>query len=204
VPGDQRQVRRKVKLQFFPLTPSRWVDLEKLFGPRGACGGCWCMWWRRPRAQFEKQKGAGNRRALKRIVSSGKPPGLLAYAGREPVGWVALAPRAEYPVLDGSRVLARVDEKPVWSVPCFFIAKPFRGKGVSVKLLRAAAAYARKRGARILEGYPVVAKKGRMPDVFAYTGLPGTFERAGFVEILRRSPTRPIMRKTLNPPPTCA
>jgi GNAT superfamily N-acetyltransferase len=155
------------------------------------------MWWRLPRAQFEKQKGAGNRRALKRLVSAGKAPGLLAYAGSEPVGWVALAPRADYPALDRSRVLARVDEKPVWSAPCFFIAKEFRGKGVSVQLLRAAAKFARQRGARILEGYPVVAKKGRMPDVFAWTGLPGTFECAGFDEILRRSPTRPIMRKRL-------
>jgi GNAT superfamily N-acetyltransferase len=153
------------------------------------------MWWRLPRAQFERQKGAGNRRAFKRLVASRKVPGLLAFVGREPVGWVALAPREAFPVLDRSHVLARVDEKPVWSVPCFFIAKEFRGKGLSVKLLRAATAFARKRGARILEGYPVVAKKGRMPDVFAWTGLPGTFENAGFVEILRRSPVRPIFRK---------
>lgn len=184
-------------LRFSPLTPRRWRGLETLFGERGACGGCWCMWWRLKRSQFEKQKGQGNKRALKRIVDSGEVPGLLAYAGREPVGWCALAPRATYPVLDRSRILKPVDDKPVWAVSCFFVARPFRRRGVTAQLLRAAADYARKRGVKILEGYPVDPKKGWMPDAFAWTGLAAAFRRAGFVEVLRRSPTRPIMRRVL-------
>lgn len=183
------------ELAFRPLTPARWRDLEGLFGERGACGGCWCMWWRLKRSQFEKQKGAGNKRALKRLVASGQVPGLLAYANGQPVAWCAVAPRESYSVLERSRVLARVDEQPVWSVGCFFVAKPFRGRGLTVKLLRAAVAYARKQGARIVEGYPVEPRKGRMPDAFAYTGLPSAFRQAGFVEVLRRSATRPIMRR---------
>ena len=185
------------RVEVHPLTPRRWPDLEKLFGPRGACGGCWCMYWRLPRKQYEKQKGEGNRRALRRLVTSGNPPGLLVYLGGEPVGWCALAPREAYPVLGRSRVLARVDDKPVWSVVCFFVARGHRNCGVTRALARAAVAYAKKKGAKIVEGYPVEPRRGRAPDVFVYTGLPGTFLSAGFREVARRSPTRPILRRGL-------
>jgi GNAT superfamily N-acetyltransferase len=182
------------KVEVRPLTPDRWGDLERLFGPRGACGGCWCMWWRLTRSEFEKRKGAQNKRAMKRIVVSGEVPGLLAYADGEPVGWCAIGPRASYPVLQRSRVLKPVDDQPVWSITCFFVARPYRGQGVSAALVKAAVAHARKNGARTIEGYPVEPKAGRIPDAFAYVGVPSTFRRAGFVEVLRRSPTRPIMR----------
>jgi GNAT superfamily N-acetyltransferase len=181
-------------LEFRPLTPRRWPDLETLFGERGACGGCWCMFWRLTRAEYEKKKGVGNRRAFKKLVESGKVPGVLAYAVGAPVGWCAVAPRTDYSTLARSRVLAPVDEQAVWSVTCFFVARPFRRRGVTVELLRAAVDFARKKGAKIIEGYPVEARKGKMPDVFAYTGLPSAFRKAGFVEILRRSRTRSIMR----------
>jgi GNAT superfamily N-acetyltransferase len=181
-------------LTFHPVTSDRWGDLKALFGPRGACGGCWCMFWRQTRAEYEKRKGAGNRRTLKKIVVVGPPPGLLAYANGSPAGWCAVAPRASYPTLDRSRVLARIDEEPVWSVPCFFVARAFRKQGLTARLLAAAVEFARNNGARIVEGYPVDPKKGAMPDVFAYTGLPSAFKKAGFVEAVRRSPTRPIMR----------
>jgi GNAT superfamily N-acetyltransferase len=180
-----------------PATPSRWKDLETLFGPRGACAGCWCMYWRLPRAEFTRGKGAPNRRALRGIVESRVCPGLLAYLGRQPVGWCALAPRAEFPVLGRSRILAPVDGAPVWSLTCLFVARPFRGRGVSVALLRAAVDHARRRGARILEGYPVEPRAGRVADVFAWTGLASAFRRARFREVARRAPTRPIMRAEL-------
>ena len=185
------------RLEVHPLTPRRWPDLEKLFGPRGACGGCWCMYWRLPRKEVERRKGEGNRRLLRKLAGSGTPPGLLAYLDGEPVGWCALAPREVYPVLGRSRVLARVDEKPVWSVVCFFVARRHRSRGVSRALVRAAVAFARKHGAKIAEGYPVEPRKGRAPDVFLWTGLPGTFLTAGFKEVARRSPTRPILRRAL-------
>ncbi len=181
-------------LEFYPLTPERWADFEKLFGKHGACGGCWCMWWRLKRSEFERQKGEGNRRAMKRIVDSGEIPGILAYAKDQPIGWCSVAPREAYSGLGRSRTLKRVDDKPVWSIVCFFVAKPFRGKGVAGKLLSAAIGYVEKQGGKIVEGYPVEPKKGRIPDAFAYTGLASAFRKAGFVEVARRSETRPIMR----------
>jgi hypothetical protein len=113
----------RLKLQFHALTPSRWRDLERLFGVRGACGGCWCMWWRMKRAEFTQRKGEKNKEAFKKIVASGEVPGIIAYVGDEPVGWCALAPRERYPLLENSRVLARVDAEPVWSITCFFCSQ---------------------------------------------------------------------------------
>lgn len=181
-------------LEFHPLTPERWADLEKLFGERGACGGCWCTWWKLKRSEFMRQRGEANRKALKEIVDSGEIPGIIAYADNQPVGWCAVAPRQAYPALERSRILKRVDDEPVWSVVCFFVAKPFRRKGLTVKLLKAAIEHVRKNGGEIIEGYPVEPKKAKMPDPFAYTGLVSAFRKAGFVEVLRRSETRPIMR----------
>jgi GNAT superfamily N-acetyltransferase len=185
-----------LRLRFHPLTPDRWQDFETLFGERGACGGCWCMWPRLRRSDFDKQKGAGNKRAMKKIVQAGPPPGLLAYADRQPVAWCALAPRDTYRVLSNSRILRAVDDQPVWSVVCFFVAKPFRRRGITAQLLQAAARYAAQHGARLVEGYPVDPKAGaRSPDVFVWTGLASAFRAAGFDEVARRSNTRPIMRR---------
>jgi GNAT superfamily N-acetyltransferase len=185
------------KIEIAPLTPERWKDLESLFGPRGACGGCWCMYWRLTRGAFGRGKGEGNRRAFRSLVRRGDPPGLLAYADGAPVGWCAVEPRASFPSLARSRVLAPLDDAPVWSVPCFFIARGWRRQGLTVRLLRAAAAFAASRGATMLEGYPIAPKAGAMADAFAWTGLVGAFEKAGFREAARRSATRPVMRKRL-------
>jgi GNAT superfamily N-acetyltransferase len=152
------------------------------------------MSWRLHRAQYEQQKGARNKAAFKRIVVNGPPPGVLAYAGAKPVGWCALAPREVHARLENSRVLARVDGQPVWSVTCFFVAKSFRRAGVSVQLLKAGVDLAAKLGARMVEGYPVEPKKNPMPDVFAWTGIASAFRKAGFKEVARRSPVRPVMR----------
>jgi len=181
-------------LEFHLLTPERWRDLEKLFGQHGASGGCWCMWWRLPHSEFMRNRGERNKEAFKSIVDSGKVPGILAYEKDQPVGWCAVAPRETFPKLERSRILKRVDEEPVWSVVCFFVAKAFRRKGVSTRLLKAAVDYARKQGGKIVEGYPVEPKKDRTPDPFAYTGLASAFRKVGFVEVVRRSETRPIMR----------
>jgi len=155
------------------------------------------MLWRLKRSEFEKQKGDKNKAALKAVVDSGEAPGILAYANGGAIGWCAVAPRETYPALDRSRVLKRIDDKPVWSIVCLFIAKEYRRKGVSVELLKAAAEYVRKRGGRLVEGYPVEPRKDAMPDVFAWTGVASAFLKAGFVECERRSETRPIMRRDL-------
>ncbi len=129
-----------MKLEFAPLTPERWPDLEKLFGERGACGGCWCMWWRLRQSEYKKQRGEGNRRGFRALVKKGPPPGILAYEAAEPVGWCSIGPRPSFPRMARSRVLKPVDDQAVWSVTCLFIRKMHRGKGVSTELLKQAAA----------------------------------------------------------------
>ena len=184
-------------LAFQPLTPERWGDLEDLFGSRGACGGCWCMWWRQTQAEFDRNKGEPNRRAMKRIVESGRVPGILAYDQGRPVGWCSVGPRESYPRLKRSRILKRIDNRPVWSAVCFFVARSHRRRGLATGLLRAAVEHAGRNGARIVEGYPVEPRKESAPDVFVYHGLASQFRRAGFREAARRSETRPIMRYSI-------
>lgn len=179
---------------FEAVTPAQWEDFERLFGPRGAVGGCWCMYMRVKGSEFEAQKGEGNRQAMKALVDSGHVPGLLAYAGGQPVGWCSVAPREHFGRVGRSCILKPVDDQPVWSVVCFYIHKDYRRKGLSTALLKAAVDYAAGQGARIVEGYPVEPKKDSMPEVFAWNGFSQAFLDAGFVEVARRSETRPIMR----------
>jgi GNAT superfamily N-acetyltransferase len=183
--------------RFLPLTPDRWDDLETLFGERGACGGCWCMWWKLSRSEWTAGKGSKNKSALKRIVKSGISPGIIAYDGQVPVGWCALEPRENYPTLAKSRSLKPIDDKPVWSITCFFVTKSHRRKGLSVALLEAAARFAKKRKAQILEGYPSVVRKNDVPGPFIWTGTESAFKKAGFVEVARPSASRRIMRREL-------
>lgn len=184
-------------LKFYPATAERWRDFEELFGERGACGGCWCMFWRLPRKEFEANKGSGNKRAIKRIVFSKRPPGVLGYLGKTAIGWCAVAPREEYIALRRSRILKPVDAQPVWSISCFFVKKGYRRKGFSIKLLRAAVDFARREGAKIIEGYPVDPRALNLPDPFIWHGVTSAFIAAGFKEAVRRSDTRPIMRYTV-------
>jgi GNAT superfamily N-acetyltransferase len=189
--------RPHTDLTFRPLSEKNWSDLEALFGPRGASGGCWCMWWKLRRSEYEKQKCAGTKRAFRKIVASGAPTGVLAYAGGQPVGWCAVAPREAYPVLGNSRVLKAVDEQPVWSVTCFYIPRARRRSGLTAPLLDAACKFAGRQGAKIVEGYPVDPRSGSTADAFAWTGLVSAFRKARFKEVARRSPGRPIMRRFL-------
>lgn len=154
------------------------------------------MYWRLPAAEYKAGRGEQNRRAFRERVASGEPPGLLAYDDGVPVGWCAVGPREEFVRLERSRILAPVDDEPVWSVPCFFVARAARGRGVSVALLEAAAAYVRELGGDVVEGYPVEAT-GRESPAFVWTGLASAFEAAGFEEVERRSETRPIMRRAV-------
>ena len=181
-------------LRFKPVTSSEWGDLEELFGPRGACGGCWCMWWRLTHTDFERQKGDGNRDALKKLVDSGVVPGILAYLDDQPVGWCSVGPREAYSALEHSRIFKRVDNKPVWSIVCFFVAKTFRCQGITSELIGAAVDYARNNSVEVVEAYPVDPADDRYPDIFAYTGFLSAFRKAGFTEVIRRSKSRPIVR----------
>jgi GNAT superfamily N-acetyltransferase len=185
----------ELNLTFAPLTPEHFPAFERLFGPRGACAGCWCMFWKMASAEYNLLRGDGTHNLMKARVDAGEIPGLLAYDGDTAVGWVAVEPRADFPRLGRSRVLKPVDEAEVWSVTCFFTEKSYRRKGVTVALLKAAVDYVAARGGKIVEGYPVEPKdKGTAPAAFVFTGLPGAFQKAGFVEVARHSPTRPIFR----------
>jgi GNAT superfamily N-acetyltransferase len=185
---------RNLELTFHPLTADRWGDFERLFGPRGACAGCWCMFWKLPQKNFNALVGEGTHKQQQMLVEAGATPGLLAYDQDAAVGWCAVEPRSAYPRLARSHVLKPVDDEPVWSITCFFIDKKYRGQGATVALLKAAIGHVRERGGRILEGYPVEPKKGKLPAAFAYTGLASAFRRAGFTEVARNSDTRPIYR----------
>jgi GNAT superfamily N-acetyltransferase len=154
------------------------------------------MWWRLPRRDWVAAKGDGNKRALRKLMRDGTVPGIIAYADGKPVGWVALAPREEYVRLATARTLKPIDARPVWSVTCFFIARPYRGGGLMTRLIDAAASFARKRGATLLEGYPTNPKQ-KTSDVFLYTGTCGAFARAGFEIAARPSKAALVMRREL-------
>ncbi len=181
------------RLTFHAATPDRWPDVEALFGESGACAGCWCQFFRLPNAEFRAGLGAANRAAFRRSVKRGEVPGVLAYAGDQPVGWAAVEPRARFKRLASSRILPVVDERPTWSVPCFFVPRGWRSRGVARGLLAAAVAHARARGAPAVEGYPVDSKR-KLDAPSLYHGAFSTFVKAGFTEVARKTKTRPVMK----------
>jgi GNAT superfamily N-acetyltransferase len=192
-------VKKRLEVQefkFYPLTPDRWDDLETLFGPNGACAGCWCVWWRMNNKEFKNSGKEGHKTALRTLVHQGVEVGLMAYADGIPAGWVTLAPRNDFVRLETSNILAPVDDQPVWSLPCFFIHRNYRHIGMMGRLIDAAVEYARMHGAKILEAYPYEPQE-KMSALTIYTGVASVFSKAGFVEVARRSEMRPIMRKTL-------
>ena len=176
-----------------PLTPDLWTALVDLFGAKGACSGCWCMYWRIGN-EYTKRPGRENRAALHDLVMAGPPPGLLAFHEDLPVGWCQLTPRAALLWLDKTWRLKRVDDLPVWSLSCFYIRIGYRRKGVTTALIRAALQAARQAGAPALEAYPLDAA---LTPSTSSTGYLTTFERLGFIEVARHVPPRPIMRHDL-------
>jgi GNAT superfamily N-acetyltransferase len=151
------------------------------------------MYWKLRGRAFDENTGEPTRQMQKSYVESGSVPGLLAFEDDKPVGWIAVEPRSAYSKLAHSRILKPVDDADVWSVPCFFVGKQARRRGLTVKLLKAAIDFVDEQGGSILEGYPVDAKKD-MPAPFIYTGTMTAFQKAGFIEVARHSETRPIMR----------
>jgi GNAT superfamily N-acetyltransferase len=182
------------RLDVYPLTAERWADFEALFGEHGGYGGCWCMWWRSTRREFAERGNEGNRRAMHEIVTSGAVPGLLAYDGGRPVGWCSVAPREQFGALERSRVLKRLDDRPVWSIVCFYVAPDCRHRGVAEALLHDAVEYVRRQGGEVVEAYPTPPREKRLPDSSGYMGTPTLFERTGFVACARPSENRVIMR----------
>ncbi|MEO7175521.1 MAG: GNAT family N-acetyltransferase [Saprospiraceae bacterium] len=178
-----------------PLSPDLWEDFELLFGQKGACGQCWCMNYRCSKAEFDKGKiDQGNKLAMKTAVWQNEHTGVLGFIDDVAVAWLAFAPREEFPRLAKSRIHKRIDDLPVWSIPCFYIHKQYRGKGISVQMLLKLIEYARELGISVLEAYPTIPTQGRLPDTFAWIGLYRTFEKAGFEIVDRTSVNRPMVR----------
>jgi GNAT superfamily N-acetyltransferase len=199
-------IRMTAALEIHPLTPKRLPDLAELFGQGGDPKWCWCAFYRVRGMTWSNATPKDNRAVLERAVRSdardGRAPGLVAYRDGEAVGWVSLAPREEFERLEHSKVLARLDDKPVWSIVCFVVARTSRGQGVAAALLAAAVDYARDHGATVLEGYPIETGGERVPSANVFKGTLGMFERAGFKVVERRqanaaSTPRPIVRRAI-------
>jgi GNAT superfamily N-acetyltransferase len=186
----------KLNLTFKPLSPENWDDFVELFGKNGACGGCWCMSFRLKRASFLKQKGEGNKQAMKELVEH-QFTGLLAYDNDKAIGWLSMSPREQFVRIENSRILKLVDKVPAWSLPCLFIHKQYRRQGVSVELLKAAVDYAQKNNIKTLEAYPIIPYQDKMPDTFAWTGLLSAYQKVGFKIAAQSSPSKFIVRYEL-------
>jgi hypothetical protein len=195
IPDENTDSGFLAQLTFEPLTKNNWNKFVLLFGERGACGNCWCMYYRLRKTVYQEGKeGDGNKTAMKEIVWGGKPAGILGLYEGQAIAWCAFAPREDFVKLENSRVHKRIDNKIVWSIPCFFIGKNFRMHGVSVALLKGVIGYARENGIKIIEAYPTIPTQQRLPDSFAWIGLYKSFERAGFVIADRTSKNRPMVR----------
>jgi GNAT superfamily N-acetyltransferase len=205
-PMSFRPVKRLQKLDIHPLTTTRWRDLETLFAAKGCsfARGCWCMDYRigrSPRTPDGISTADFKRGLLRERATQAPAPGLIAYHEGEPVGWITVAPREDFGALARSKVMGPVDTTPVWSVVCFVVPSAWRRRGVATALLRGAIVHAARHGARWLEAYPI-DKPGPSADNWLWHGTKAMFDRAGFKEILRRKPERPIMRRRLRPPVT--
>ena len=187
----------------FPATAERWPDLETLFGPKGAYAGCWCMNWRLKRSVYKELDGEGRKAEMRHLTHADHAPGVLAYHDGIPAGWCSIGPREAFAALETSRILKRVDDQPVWSIVCFYVAKTARRSGLMAALLRGAVDYARQQGARIVEGYPIDLKTPllagqKLTGYSGYMGIASVFREAGFVEVGRASETQLIMRCTID------
>lgn len=160
--------------EFHPLTPDRWDDCEQLFSPRGACTGCWCMWWRLARSEFDRQAPDQRRMGLKTLVEEGRSTGILAYRAGNPVAWCSIAPRDSFVAVERFRVLRRIDDRPARSIVCFFVHKDHRRQGLAAQLVQAAAIYAASQGATIVEAYNLSLSRSRPPG----PALPGTWAQS--------------------------
>ena len=184
-----------------PLTSERFGDLAALFEEGGDPKWCWCQFYRVRNLDWTSNPKV-NRGRLEVLAREGPPPGLVAYAGDRAVGWVSLAERERFDRLTTAKVLARVDDRPVWSIVCFVVSRTHRRSGVAAALLDAAIAHARANGATLLEAYPADTGGRKVPAANVFNGALSMFEKAGFEVVTRRQATktstpRPIVRLEL-------
>jgi GNAT superfamily N-acetyltransferase len=192
------------KLSFKELNASTWKDYELLMGEKGGCGGCWCMLFRLPYKQFQENKPDGNKAMMKQLAGESNQLGLIAFRNNEPAGWIAFAPREDYIKLDNSRSFKRIDDKPVWSITCFFIKKEYRNQGLSRQLIKGAIDFAKNLPAgkagkkiKILEAYPAIPYNKKVPPPFLWVGILSAFTDNGFKVVQQKSKSRAMVRLQL-------
>lgn len=189
-------------LTVLPLTAERMPDLDAVFQARGCsvARNCYCMYYRRSGKGAAPEPGktaaARNRTAIAVLAGADMPPGLLGYQGGKPVGWVSLGPRTDFARLANSPTMRRIDDRPVWSIICFVVPSEYRKQGVAHDLLAAAIEFAQARGATVLEAYPVDRAAPGAPNA-PWFGSRSMFIKAGFTEVARHKPTRPLVRLEL-------
>jgi len=197
---DRKKANLSRTVEVRALTTNDWPTIEKLFGEKGVCGGCWCMSWRLPQhgKLWEQNKGEPNKRAFKKLVKSGKVHACLAFLDDTPVGWCCIGPRGDFPRLARIKALQTKWDDDTWSVVCFYIKTGYRHQGIATKMLNRAASLARSLGAKRLEGYPVTAFRtgnGEIPAAFAWTGVKQLFEKQKFVNISLPQTSRDVYLK---------
>ena len=184
----------KQHLEFDPLTTSSWKQFEAVMGEKGGCGNCWCMYFRLPNKVFQDNKPAGNKKMIKQLVKKGMPQGLIASMNKEPVGWIAMAPREDYMRLGNTRIFKPIDDKPVWSITCFFIKREFRHMGLSQQLIKGAIDFAKKKKIKTLEAYPAIPYDKHVPHPFLWVGVLSSFIKNGFSIVRQSSKSRAMVR----------
>ena len=190
---NKRSIISQIKSE--PLTKNNWHLFEELMGEKGGCGGCWCMLFRVPYKQFLSNKYEGNKDMMREIVLGNGPTGLIAMYQKKAVGWVAFAPREDYIKIENARTLKRIDDKPVWSITCFFIKKEFRRIGVSSMMVRAVIDYANKNNIETLEAYPVIPYADKTPPPFLWVGILSAFISNGFKVVQQNGKSKMIVRR---------
>ena len=179
---------------FKELTNSNWQQFEMLMGEKGGCGNCWCMLFRLPDKTFRQNKPDGNKKMMRQLVQQQKPVGLIAYLNNEAAGWIALAPREDYLRIENSRTFKRIDDKPVWSITCFFVKKEYRNMGLSKALIKGAVDYAKKKNIKTLEAYPAIPYSEKVPPPFLWTGVLSAFTANGFDIVKQSGKSRAMVR----------
>jgi len=185
-----------------PLTPDRTADFVTLFGPSGACHGCWCTHFRLPPKERQALGAEEKRAVMEARIAAGPPPGLLGYAEGVPVAWMQIGPRADVPEWNNPRRSSTpladgpADDPAVWAVSCFFFARSARGRGLSHAMVAEGIVHARAMGARMLEASPMDRAK-QSKSVGLCVGSTSVFAKAGFAEVARAKPGCPLVRLLL-------
>jgi GNAT superfamily N-acetyltransferase len=187
-----QDLKKNLKLQ--PLTVDNWHLFEDVMGEKGGCGGCWCMYFRMSSTEFPNDKYEGHKGRMYDLVKAGNPTGLIATINKEAVGWIAFAPREDHKRIENSRAFKRIDDKPVWSITCFFIKKEFRKMGLSEQMIKGVIDFAKKKRIKTREAYPAIPYSDKVPAPFLWVGILSAFTKNGFEVVQQNGKSRAMVR----------